>query len=152
MNNVLKRIAIYTLLFCGLILSSNVTVRAQKLIDEFDYDNTENGIIRLDNFFIELHNAPAFRGYIIVYGPKNPKRGEIEAHIGQIPTYINFRKFDRGRIAILKGGYRDSAVVKIALWMAAPGDKTPRPSGTIALKKVKFRKGAFDQKSIYWCC
>jgi hypothetical protein len=125
---------------------------AQTKLDEFAYTNAEISMARIDNFLAALHNAPSSQGCIIIYGPRSPKKGEVIAHIQQMPIYFKFRRFDASRITLVDGGYRDSNAVTVTLWIVAPDAPRPVPEDTLDNKQVKFQKGVFRRKSLYWCC
>ncbi len=144
---------VFTAAALAAFLVLTLSASAQTKIDEFGYSNAEQSMARIDNFLVALQNSPSSQGYIIVYGPRSPKKGELRAHIEQMPVYyFNFRRFDASRITIVEGGYRDSNTVTITFWSTAPDDPKPVPEGTLDKKEVKFLKSVFRKKSLYLCC
>ncbi|MEO7673674.1 MAG: hypothetical protein ABIU09_06305 [Pyrinomonadaceae bacterium] len=92
------------------------------LVDEFG--KLENDVIRgrLDTFFTELSNNPNNQGYIINYGTDK----EIAARERLITNHINFRKFDRSRITLVRGGDTGTGV-NTKLFRVPPGADNPAP-------------------------
>lgn len=70
------------------------------LIDQFGKLPNDEIRGRLDTFFTELQNNPDNQGYIINYGTDR----EIAAREKLITNHIAFRKFDRSRITLVRGG------------------------------------------------
>jgi hypothetical protein len=126
-----------------------LTISAQTKIDEFGYSNAEDSMARVDNFLVALQDVPGSKGVVIIYGPRKPKKGEVAAHIRQFPFYLNFRHFDKNKITIVNGGYRDSDGVSLEFFTVAPGEPKPEPSGTLTIKEVKFLKSRFRGTSLY---
>jgi hypothetical protein len=92
------------------------------LIDQFGKLPNDDIRGRLDNFFSELQNNPNNTGYIINYGTDR----EIAAREKLITNHIAFRKFDRSRITLVRGGDTgDGASTK--LYRIPPGAGNPTP-------------------------
>jgi|GEM_PF-3030825 len=120
-----------------LLAAVNVTFGSSPY-DEIIYKNAEEAMARIDGYLIALQNYPSATGNIIVYGAIDGKLGEVEAHINQLPHYIeNFRRFNKGRIAYVNGGFRDKATV--VLWIVPPGADLPRPTPYHTSKDVKLK-------------
>ena len=92
------------------------------LIDEFGRLPNDDIRGRLDNFFTELSNNPNNQGYIINYGTD----AEITARERLITNHINFRKFDRSRITLVRGGDRGNGP-ETKLYRVPPGADNPNP-------------------------
>ena len=92
------------------------------LIDEFGKLPNDDIRGRLDNFFTELSNNPNNQGYIINYGTD----AEITARERLITNHINFRKFDRSRITLVRGGDRGNGP-ETKLYRIPPGAANPNP-------------------------
>ena len=92
------------------------------LIDEFGV--AVNDVIRgrLDTFFADLSNNPNNQGYIINYGTDK----EIAAREKLIANHIAFRKFDRSRITLVRGGDTGGGV-NTKLYRIPPGADNPAP-------------------------
>lgn len=92
------------------------------LIDEFGKLPNDDIRGRLDNFFTELSNNPGQQGYIINYGTDR----EIAARERLITNHINFRKFDRSRITLVRGG-DTGAGPNTKLYRVPAGADNPNP-------------------------
>ena len=152
MITALKNFGVFILLLGGILLSASFVVPAQRPVDEFGYGTAEASMARLDAFFGELQNAPGAQGYIVVYGSKAPKKGEIEVHFREMLVYFTARRFPKEKITFINGGYRDANEVTLAFWIAAPGESAPKASNVLDIKQVKFQRGRFRGKSLYMCC
>ena len=91
-------------------------------VDEFGKLSNDDIRARLDQFFIELQNNPANQGYIINYG--NDK--DIAAREKIITNHIDFRKFDRTRITLVRGGDTGEGP-KTKLYRVPEGAENPNP-------------------------
>jgi hypothetical protein len=120
-----------------------------KLIDSFSYSNSEEASARIDNWRNTLNQSPDNGGYVIVYGGKFSKRGEIEAHIRGIKQAFYLKKIDGERVPVIKGGYREKLTVEF--WTIPEGSVLPQPTPTIDAKKVRF-KGISRKIIPYECC
>ena len=146
------RTKVLTLLFVTLILSlANVSAFSQTLIDSFEYSNAEESMMRIDSFLMYLREKPNAKGYFIIYGGKLNKKGEVEAHIKQLPSYLKMRLVDKNRIVITNGGFREK--LSWDFWLVDVGEDLPKPEATVESKNVKT-KGKFKTKNIflYYCC
>ena len=144
----LKSMVLLVLLF----LFQNVNAQeAPKpvLFDSFVYSNGEDGSARLDNLQIALSSRPTTGAYIIVYGGKVGKKGEIEAHLRGIMLAFERKVMDPMRIFRINGGYRDK--VTIELWLIPDGSGLPAPTPTVDRKKVRIR-GVAPKSIPYFCC
>lgn len=116
------------------------------LIDSFNYFNSEDASARIDNFRIQLQQSPQIRGFVIIYGGNNGKRGEVEAHIRGIKQAFHLKGINE---QILKGGFREKLTVE--LWIVPQGADLPNPTPTLDEKKVRF-KGVSKKRIPYECC
>jgi hypothetical protein len=119
------------------------------LIDSFTYSNSEDASARIDNFRNELNNSPQSVGYIIVYGGKIGKRGEVEAHIRGIKQAFKLKGIDERGVSIIKGGFREKLTVEF--WLVSAGSDSPQPIPTVDAKKVRV-KGVSKKIIPYECC
>jgi len=92
------------------------------LVDEFGKLPNDDIRGRLDNFFTELSNNPNNQGYIINYGTDK----DIAAREKLITNHIAFRKFDRSRITLVRGGDRGNGP-ETKLYRIPPGAVNPNP-------------------------
>ena len=87
---------------------------------------------RMDTFLAELSNKPEHQGYIINYKAADELPGDRDsfARDRMIANHLAFRNFDRSRITLIRGGYREE--MSTELWIAPPGVQPPAPSRTVA--------------------
>ncbi len=91
-------------------------------VDEFGALANDDVRARLDAFFVELQNNPTNQGYIINYGTN----AQITARERLIQNHIAFRRFDRSRITLVRGG--DVGVgINTKLYRIPPGAENPAP-------------------------
>ena len=89
------------------------------LIDEFHYQNSEDFMVRFDNYTVQLQNQPNDSGYIVINGNKNScKKVEKE-----IKEYAKLRGLDVKKLVFLNGD-GDSKVL-IRLWLVPEGAEPP---------------------------
>lgn len=119
------------------------------LFDSFIYSNSEDASARIDNWRNGLNNTPQSRGFVMIYGGKIGKRGEVDAHIRGIKQAFRLKGIDDKRVAIKKGGYREKVTVEF--WIIPQGADSPKPSPTFDVKKVRF-KGVSRKVIPYECC
>lgn len=119
------------------------------LYDSFNYSNSEDASARIDNWRNGLNNTPQSRGFVIVYGGKSGKRGEVEAHIRGIKQALHLKGIDEKSISISKGGYREKLAVEF--WIVSQGAELPKPSPTVNSKQVRLR-GVSKKIIPYECC
>lgn len=120
-----------------------------KLIDSFPYSNSEGASAKIDNFRIWLNNSPTNGGYVIVYGGRIGKKGEVAAHIRGIKQAFYLKKVDLERVPVVNGGYREKLTVEF--WVIPEGSVAPPLSPSINAKKVRF-KGISKKTIPYECC
>ncbi len=91
-------------------------------IDEFGKLPNDEVRGRIDNMFVILSNNPDAQGYIINYGTDR----EIAAREKLIQNHINFRKYDRSRVTMVRGGNPDG-VQNTKVYTVPPGAENPIP-------------------------
>jgi hypothetical protein len=113
-----------------------------RLIDSFGNVELSDLKARLDNFALELQNAPATKGFIVAYPASNQFPGWTLRRANASQEYLTTtRGLDAGRVAIINGGFRNESTFE--LWVIAPdadlsikpfdisltmsGQKTPLP-------------------------
>jgi hypothetical protein len=95
-----------------------------KRIDQFGDIQVSDFLARLDNFAIELQNAPGARGYVVAYIVPNDFPGWPLRRANWARGYlIRGRGLEEGRVEVFNGGYRDA--VGYEFWMVEPGAKLP---------------------------
>ena len=113
--------------------------------DEFGDIRCEDEMARLDNFAIQLQNAPRDRGEIIFFagkmaGDKLPKRGEAEARAERVRSYlIKRRGVPQASLVMINGGF--SSNFRIVLWNVPPEAGLVKPEDYSGVKEIQYRKG-----------
>lgn len=108
-----------SLLF-ALCVSASARQTVARKIDEFGEIYTSDLKARLDNFAIELMNAPDARGVIVFYGAKHKFPGWPMRRAGMSVDYlINSRGIGASRISAINGGLRDDTLFE--LWLVPLG-------------------------------
>jgi len=98
--------------------------------DEYGNVNFNDEKARLDNYAIQLQNAPGTQGYIIAYGGRRGRTGEAQARADRAKNYlVNTRGVDAGRIVTVDGGFREDLAVE--LWLVPQGATPPTASPTV---------------------
>ena len=73
-------------------------------------------------------------------GGKLPKRGEAEARVERIRSYlIKRRGIPQANLVVLNGGF--STHFYVVLWDVPPGAGLPKPEDPSGLKEIQYRKG-----------
>jgi hypothetical protein len=92
----------------------------------------------LDPFMSELYNNPTLKGHIIIYASRNGGVKEMERSIRSIRMAFAFRKYDLGKVNIIRGGYREDDTVD--LWILPEGVRPPTPTPTVDDKFIAVPK------------
>jgi hypothetical protein len=113
---------------CGRTASCTTSVRQPAppavKFDEYGNIRFNDEKARLDNFAIQLQNAPTSQGYYIVYGSCE---GEGAARSTRAKDYlVNNRGIDASRIVVVDGGCR--ADLGVELWIVPAGATAPAAS------------------------
>lgn len=108
-----------------------------RLNESAPYETSELANLRLDNLLNEIEKSPNSVGYIIIYGGKVNKIGEIEGHLFGIQKSLDSKKIDRKKILVISGGFREK--LTLDYWLVPQGDFPPFPTPTVPIEKVKFR-------------
>ncbi len=108
--------------------------------DEYGNVNFNDEKARLDNFAIQLQNAPNTQGSIIAYGGRRGRTGEAQARADRAKNYlVNTRGLDAGRIVTVDGGFREDLAVE--LWLVPQGATPPTASPTLQPGDVQTTNG-----------
>jgi len=111
---------------------------APKQIDTFGITTLEDEWRRLDSFMIEYRNKPDSHIFIVVYGGKINKRGELKERPKPVLWYlINDRKVEPGNITVINGGFREK--FEFELWLSPSEKISPLLSPAIDIENVVFR-------------
>jgi hypothetical protein len=136
------------------------TSNGAKELDKFGSICCEDEMARLDNFAVHLQQEPEAQGYIIFYEGRRysscynrrariPRRGEAVARAARLKPYLTDRRgLDAKRVIIINGGYRQEWEAE--LWIVPKGAEPPKPTPTLEMKDVKFRKGRIGKRE-YEC-
>ena len=148
--NLRNLLLVVLLLAVPAVLAQNKDETAPQLFDSIGKSNGEGRSAKFDNFFVMLNNSPSLTGYVFVYCGKSCRYGEVESHLRGIELQINRRRFDRSRIVVLPGGYRNDQEVE--LWVRQSGAYAPVPSPSLNIKDVSFKKAGIRLVEPYDCC
>ena len=108
-------------------LSIATPVPECRKFDEFPKLPRNDEKARLDNFAIDLQNAPGSTAYVILYPSSEARQGETEQHSNRIVDYlVSYRGIDASRIIKLMG--QIGPALRVELWTCPPG---ARPSGLL---------------------
>lgn len=117
-------------------------------LDSFGEIGLDDLWARLDNVAIRMNNAPKVILYIVVYGGKVTKFGELKERPKPILFYLErTHKMDIQRIKIVEGGFREK--FEIELWESRTKKMSPPLFPTISPEKVIF-KGKMKPLPIYY--
>ncbi|NJM53215.1 MAG: hypothetical protein HC846_07370, partial [Blastocatellia bacterium] len=108
-------IAIFFQIGFGQIPIGQTSIQA-KLFDSRNYVGADDADMQINMFSNELKKTSNSIGYIIIYGGKVTKRGEIDAHIKGIRAALAFYRIDEGSVFIVKGGFHKT--LTIDYWIA----------------------------------
>jgi hypothetical protein len=101
-----------------------------RLYDQFEPPAFDDVKARLDNLAIELQNAPASQGYIIVYSGRRSRPGQADRLAARAKDYMTReRGIDSSRVVIINGGYRESDYFE--LWLVPQGAEPPQATPTV---------------------
>ncbi|HKO95375.1 MAG TPA: hypothetical protein VJU86_00170 [Pyrinomonadaceae bacterium] len=115
---------------CSRTASCTTSIRAPKPIatkfDEYGDIRFNDEKARLDNYAIQLQNAPGATGTIVAFGTC---AGQAQARADRAKDYlVNTRGIDAGRLTTVDGGCREDLIVE--LWVVPSGADAPTPTNT----------------------
>jgi hypothetical protein len=110
---------------CSKTASCSTGIRTPKppasKFDRFSNITFNDEKARLDNYAIQLLNAPGAQGYIVVYGSC---AGEAQARADRAKNYLIYsRGIDAGRLVTIDNGCQSQLILE--LWVVAPGATPP---------------------------
>lgn len=138
------------LMFCAVSLGSS---EARKFLEYGSGEaNCETEMAHLDNYAIEVQNAPETKAYVVVYGGhRGTARSELQARRFRIRRYlINERGIEAARVSVVDGGFRESLTIE--LWLVPVGTAArPKLKPTVSPKDVKYKRAKyrFDCSAFY---
>lgn len=111
---------------------------APVLVEAFGITELEDEWARLDGFAVQLNNNLKLTAYIVIYGGKVNKYGELKERPKRIIKYlVENRGIDLKRIKVIEGGFREKFAFE--LWVSQSDKMFPPLSPTIDPEKVIFR-------------
>lgn len=93
-----------------------------RIVDEFGDIQNDDVRARVDNFYVELNNDPAAKGFIINYGTP----AQIRKRRALIENHIRFRKLDASRVTFVDGP-DDGGGIRTRFWLVPDGADDPTP-------------------------
>ena len=105
-----------------------------RLRDSFGLLSNGDIKARLDAFFQEIETHPGTHGFIYIYGGRDGRRRDYAGRERLLRNQIMFRNFDRNRITIVDGGYREE--VSTEFWLVPADVSPPTPTPTVDRKFV----------------
>lgn len=124
-------------------------VTKSQLVDSYSWVGADDANARIEVWRNEALKTPNSIGYVIIYGGKFSKKGEIDAHIKGIKAGFKFIRFDESKVVFIKGGFREK--LEVDFWVVPQNACPPLPTPTIDVEKVKF-KGVSRKYIPYLCC
>lgn len=107
-------------------------------VERFGITNLEYEWARLDMLSTMLDNDPKLIAYIVIYGGKTNKYGELKERPKPLIHYLTNKKgIDPKRIKIIEGGFREK--FEFEFWTSQSEKMFPPLSPTVEPEKVIFR-------------
>jgi hypothetical protein len=144
MNRVFTAAMLLTLL-CAPVFPRQQPAAA-RLIDSFGDSLLLTYIhARLDNFAVELQNAPGMNGFVVIYGARHKFPGMIGRRARAYLDYlVNTRGFSAARVSLVNGGLRGETATEF--WLAPRGAELPfKPFDLSMLMSGEKRPLPFDR-------
>jgi hypothetical protein len=111
---------------CTFQIQAPVTPPTATKFDEYNNLKFNDEKARLDNFAIQLQQAPGTQGIYVIFGSCD---GEADQRSARAVDYlVNTRGIDRSRITVVNGGCREQLTVE--LWLQPTGAAAPTPANT----------------------
>jgi hypothetical protein len=150
------RITVRVLALISLTLmtaQSSFAANTPRRVDEYGAINCEDEMARLDNYAIEVQNAPSARAVVIVYGGRRgTRRDEVRARMAYVKHYLAvYRGIDRRLIQVFSGGFRESLATELYIIPAGAGAKL-LINPTVSPKDVIFERGKVGSRIRACCC
>jgi hypothetical protein len=145
----MKRVLFVFAFISVLCVRSQAQADVPGLIDAFGNIQTSDLLARLDNFAIELQNAPQSRAFIVAYPQANKFPGWPLRRALWCKAYlIKGRGIDAVRVFTVNGGFRDD--VRFELWAEPPGAQPPVPSFDLAAELAREKTSyLFDRLFVF---
>lgn len=109
------------------------------MFDKFGILNHETEMAVLDNFAQEVNSSQgAADAYVVVYGGRANKYGELEERTKRVKNYLlGFKKLDPSRVMFVTGGFREKFAFE--MWLSPVKNSYPPLSPTVSPEQVRFR-------------
>lgn len=109
-----------------------------KQVDKFGIVNHEFEMLKLDGLKYSLIEDSDLYGYIVIYGGRINKYGEIKERMKRVKGYlINYSKLDEKRVVFVNGGFREK--FEFEFWISELENNFPPLTPTIDPEKVVFK-------------
>lgn len=109
-----------------------------KLVEAFGITTLEEEWIKLDSAATFQQNSPNSILYIVIYGGKINKKGELKERANRLIYYlVETRKFDSTKVKTINGGFREK--FEFELWVSRSEKILPPLSPTVNVESVKFK-------------
>lgn len=93
---------------------------AARLVDSFGEVMITDLKARIDNFALELLQAPDAKGYVVAYGARNRFPGwPVRNARDSLQFLLDYRGIPAARLAVINGGLREDN--RLELWVVPPG-------------------------------
>lgn len=149
MRRTAAALALLTLLCAVASAQAGAPSPAARLIDEYGHINTSDMLARLDNFAIELQNAPGHTGYVVAYPQLNKFPAWPLRRAYWSKGYLEMdRRLEPERVVVLNGGFGDE--IKYQLWIVPPGAPPPVPPFDLAAALFRERTPLLYDRRINW--
>jgi hypothetical protein len=114
--------------------------------DEFAHVPYSDLAARLHGFMGLVSDEPTARGHIIIYAGRDGSRKNVAWVTRNINQWIKFRHFDRSRMTIVDGGFREEMTVEFYLVPAGVADPKPAPTLDPAFVPAPKKAGPKSKK------
>lgn len=118
---------------CSLIDESGMVPPARKF-DSYGIVARKNESARLDTFAAQLKNQPGAQGYLVLYGKRRNRTGELQQLARRAKNYlVETCGIDARRLVAIDGGFKEMQTVE--LWIVPVGSIPPATAPTLDLGK-----------------
>lgn len=154
MSHLIKSIVLVAALSAGALVNASAPDSPNRKFDEFGDIKCEDEMARLDALTIQLQNEPQSRAAVIFFagkmaGDKLPKRGEAEARVERIRSYLTKQRgIPAASIVVMNGGYDSN--YRVQLWVVPMGAGLPKPDPISPVKDLDYRPGKLNPRD-YRC-
>ena len=109
-----------------------------RIFDKFGIITLEDEWSRLHNFSTQLKVDPDTIGFIVIYGGRINKFGELNERAKRLTNHlVNDLKIDPKRVTVVQGGFREN--FEFEFWLSRIKGVFPPLSPTVDVEKVVFK-------------